>query len=915
MTRRPVTGCPGRRDEGSALVMVLCLIVVASLVLVPIMGYTTTTLRANRVVTDRTAAAEAVKAGLRAALAEPLTLWSVCGRGTEGEPAPLGYVDAALASGDDGVPSAVTTCEFVGGETVFGGDTYDVGVVETWTGSSPPAGYDGPYSGEWTTETEWTSQVSTTRDPDTIWLPDLPEGGVAPRAAPLLVDGCAVFYPGYYAADVVLDATNSPAYFASGVYSFGGTVTIGTGADVVAGLGATPGCTDDVAAAAAPGAPAPLDISGAGATFVFGGQARLVIDGAAGDVSFVMNPRYPDDPAGAAAAGAGVSIMTVNGDWLGEGDYHAPRRLFVPGTPGSVVESSTVNPHPAEPYPPTLVSVAGARNQATGQPGVLVTWQAPRNPTGVPITGYSLTRPAGNEPVDHVACPTLDRVWVDGATADGVGTLSCWFPAATGTYGSSLRSEIKVRAYSDGDGAADECGWSADLCSAPATWPTDFTVIGSSSQNVRPPGPPPDAWLTSTDQLAGVGVPAPVTSLLGGLGVYLTPYADAIEVHWDVSTVTNGAPIIGYTAEPLLTLTLDDLVVGIAADGLTDSMASNLTNTVRTLLRQQARAQCVAQTLPLLVPVVCDLLGPVVNGLLGGLIANLVDTITALPIVDDLISSLDDAIAALLDAMLLPVLGDLLGNVLPNTDGVIDLGGPLSCSTVEDMVSTAPTRSCAIDTSHVVALLDELLGLDLGSLTGALVDAVEPMLGVGNLLPPSVANLSAILDGIRNGILANLLQVPVIVTVTAHNALGESLPAAPILAGLNLWGESYPWPGPPPVVPYVPEAVVEIVAATPGTVIDIPGYLAVPQGVLRTEVTGGANVTVDGGVLTAYHDGDGLCAAGADECTVGLADAELQRTLRIVTALPDSPVVSTAIVQLNRNGAWAINGWEVQPAR
>ena len=74
----------------------------------------------------------------------------------------------------------------------------------------------------------------------------------------------------------------------------------------------TPDCSDDIQVAAnVIGTPGTFDINGGGATWVFGGDGRLVVDDAATTTILRLrfNQRYAD-----ADRGGRISIMTVNGD-------------------------------------------------------------------------------------------------------------------------------------------------------------------------------------------------------------------------------------------------------------------------------------------------------------------------------------------------------------------------------------------------------------------------------------------------------------------------------------------------------------------------------------------------------------------------------------------------------------------------
>ena len=96
--------------------------------------------------------------------------------------------------------------------------------------------------------------------------------------------------------------------------------------------------------------------------------------------------------------------------------------------------------------------------------------------------------------------------------------------------------------------------------------------------------------------------------------------------------------------------------------------------------------------------------------------------------------------------------------------------------------------------------------------------------------------------------------------------------------------------------------------------IDIPGYVSMPQGLLRVTTAGGAEanktINIAGGVLASSIEVGGTPPA---KWKLGLSNPVVQQTFKIVTQSNGSPrVVSTAIVQVNQNGAYAINSWAVQ---
>ena len=104
---------------------------------------------------------------------------------------------------------------------------------------------------------------------------------------------CTVYFPGTYVDPLTL---TGPTYFTSGIYYFEKQVTIQNGADVVVGGGAVPGCTSDQEAIFyAMNVPSTHNMSGLGATWVLGKQARVVVSNAmpsASPVKLRFNTRY-----------------------------------------------------------------------------------------------------------------------------------------------------------------------------------------------------------------------------------------------------------------------------------------------------------------------------------------------------------------------------------------------------------------------------------------------------------------------------------------------------------------------------------------------------------------------------------------------------------------------------------------------
>jgi hypothetical protein len=398
-----------RRDRGSVMVLVLVLMVIGSLVTIPILKYASTVLRANRVVSERTAEAEAVKAGFRMAMAEPGDLYDRCSGGSTTLPDPglslstttvCYQLEALSAVANSELPYSMATV-FVGQPAVTG------------------AGDDGmPYPGPspFVDESSWLDDTELTRTAGKVWMPNLPVHGLNIRPgtnelpAAYIINGdptCEVMFPGTYKQPLTLD---SPTYMTSGIYYFEDILTIAGGATVVAGQGIDTGCgNDQLAAFYAENAPATHNINGLGVTLVFGDLGRLVIDDSTGPVEFIMNQRYvaPDDDG--VASSAKVSIMTVNGDLdeaLEATDFEASGiPLEIPGqlaVPLSLVGTETTRVAPEDQYRPTLHTPEPREPseplnvQSDGrQSAAVVTWDAPIIHGGAEITSYSVTASPG----------------------------------------------------------------------------------------------------------------------------------------------------------------------------------------------------------------------------------------------------------------------------------------------------------------------------------------------------------------------------------------------------------------------------------------------------------------------------------------------------------------------------------------
>ena len=354
------------RDQGSVLILVLAMIVVGSLIVIPTMTYAVTVLKANSVLSDKTQRFEAVKAGMRTALYDPLELYRTCDE--EVTPKAISSIEIRNLQVD-------TSCQLVGYANTVIGDHLRFGLVATERGQTvPPALKGKKYATAPAAATsDWVGlTTSSFEDPgnpdawDKIWLPDLP---THPRTLRTRVDGhnmpaayggCRVYFPGRYEDDIVLDRQT---FFTSGIYYFEGEVRVVGGADVVVGDGRAQGCATSQEAVffADPPLPSgqPHNITGFGATWLFGDDGRLVVTNSnTQPLHFEFNRRYVDDPN--TDPSLFVSIASVNGDVDGLGafvDYVEPGFVQVPMSKVMVAKDTFETPIQHEMTPSVLTDV------------------------------------------------------------------------------------------------------------------------------------------------------------------------------------------------------------------------------------------------------------------------------------------------------------------------------------------------------------------------------------------------------------------------------------------------------------------------------------------------------------------------------------------------------------------------------
>lgn len=386
-----------RRDEGTVLILVLMLVIIGSLIVVPFMTRTTTVLKANSVLSEKTKRLESVKAGLRTSLSDPTSLYTVCG--AAGPSVAVNLAPTQIAG-----TTISNRCYFVGYQSAQSASELRLGLTATRVGAGVPSELKG---NQYTptnpsSDTEWQTATSLASETNKIWLPNLPSHAITLRSPsgyqmPAGFPTCTVFFPGTYKDPVTV---TGPAYFTSGIYYFERPITFAGGANAVIGAGSVEGCTQDQEATFyAVNAPGTHNITGIGTTFVFGDQGRFIVDDDSGPVSVIFNRRYVSDADAGVDTSGDISIMSVNGDLAS--DHVTGQTLAVPGVinvalsqvgktapVGATTQSylpSVYTPKPIAPDAPT----AAAATRYVG--AAIVTWIAPAYDGGSPITGYRVT--------------------------------------------------------------------------------------------------------------------------------------------------------------------------------------------------------------------------------------------------------------------------------------------------------------------------------------------------------------------------------------------------------------------------------------------------------------------------------------------------------------------------------------------
>lgn len=153
-------------------------------------------------------------------------------------------------------------------------------------------------------------------------------------------------------------------------------------------------------------------------------------------------------------------------------------------------------------------------------------------------------------------------------------------------------------------------------------------------------------------------------------------------------------------------------------------------------------------------------------------------------------------------------------------------------------------------------------------------------------------------------------------TVVANSAVGSSPSSAASTVVAAVGDALDPLVSPSPGATTGPPPIIDLqVGDAASVMIDVPGYVAVPQGRVRIDNPLGHDVTVGGGILAADYDlVDARMTPGdpGSLSQIGFLNEELQRRYLLVSTLSNGHEESRAIVQVNENGGYAVNSWEVQ---
>jgi 3D (Asp-Asp-Asp) domain-containing protein len=168
------------------------------------------------------------------------------------------------------------------------------------------------------------------------------------------IGSCKVYYPGRYLGASPLVLSGGTHYFASGVYYFERPLQITGGAVVVVGEGKYAGCSYDAAAAFASTAPKNHEITGKGATLLFGGASTLSVSG--NSTQLRLNRRVSSS---STRGSEGQSIRSVTTGTTGTVEAPADVVMRADGTTVGIA-SHSVQPSASSPAVKYTTSTIGA---------------------------------------------------------------------------------------------------------------------------------------------------------------------------------------------------------------------------------------------------------------------------------------------------------------------------------------------------------------------------------------------------------------------------------------------------------------------------------------------------------------------------------------------------------------------------
>lgn len=938
------------RDRGAVLPLVLLVVVIAGFVVVPLMSYTITVLKANSVVSTRTKQLEAAKGGLRAVMSDLTNVFDTC----QSANVPIGPTPTVNGYS---VPSTCSLVDDVGSIEALG-DTIPYGAASLQLGSTVPtqflvgaAGVTDSVAAAGTTADWWVATSADLPIEDTVWTPNVPRFPQETRTSTPFdmpaAFGCKVFFPGHYPDPLSLDPATMGTdhiYFASGVYYFEQPITVSGNIDVVVGYGIEDfgdDCADDRQVAVNKiGDPGTLRIDGGGATWVLGSDARLIVDDASGAPSIRFNQRYAGRDFDEASdyegqeKGKRVNIMTVNGDPRSAGDHdvaeisYVPRSLTItnPGIGGATPTAPTLEPIDSYGYQPSSIALTDAAR----------TPEAPTNVESAPYTYDDGGTPTGALKITWDAVvgqraggARMERYDVSLSPAPAVASCDATdqvvFDDAGTTRVTCLVTGLTLGQQYDVDVTATNA-YTPDPTSAPAT------ISG------------PDTTPESSDPV--LDVPAAPT----GITVADADVDDVARVSWDVPA-DGGTPITGYSVTATR-VSLDprpdlppvaDFVAGpdfrmLAVPALEsrvripayDPNGGPLTleldpsaATTFAFLNLDIQGNELVATPDVLAPLGVHEVGYTATdaggNVAGGSFVVQVDPVAAvLPTAPTVYAASITPDVNVDTAFTLPV-SDPDG--LPLTLTVDDSAlGPDWTITQPDADGVVGVRTTAPDGLYSIPFtVDD----GSGPVTAAIdVDVARSESVEGSCVvtaaPPAplLASCDIPLPDLTpgDGVTGNLGYR---FDVTARNGVGDSAVGTTgdaFTFAFDGTGSAIPPAPVAPLVPYDPEPVIDIRAAGPSdVVVSVPGYVSVPAGKISIR-NDDDDVTMLGGVVAGTFDvPDTWAVPGILAGTpVGFWDAViLQRTVRIVSNAGNAR--SVAVVQVNQNGGeFRINSWSVQ---